>query len=455
MPKLPTTAPPTPTTTTTNGTEGTPTEAAIDTKPLSSAAVQSREDRNIRNLYINVCWQGVISAVIVTFLPVFAVRIGSSTLEVSLLTAIPALVTIILTLPAASFIARQTHVIRVVTITLIGVWGCSIAITFLPSIMKGGSVDDVPEGIMVIAGLSAAFATVSNPAWTSVLAEAVSPRRRPVVNGQRWALLSVVSAATVFFAGWYLDSARFPFGYQSLFIVAALAGLVGLYFVERIDVTSGNQGRLIRPVQSTWQSLVTIPSLFQGQPAFTRYVVSMFVYRMGLGLPAALFPIFWIGQLDTSDAWIGYRATVAQVALVVSYTLWGRITSRKGYRFGLLACGIGTATYPALTGIAPSPIWLIPIALIWGFFAGGMDISLFEALIDAIPADQRIMYAAINTAVANLTILIGPMMGIGLVALIGIRPTFVVAGMCCLAGALFYQILNNRREPTPAPSSYP
>jgi MFS family permease len=418
---------------------------------LEPASVRAREKRNIRNLYVNVCWQGVITAVITTFLPIFAVRIGASTFEMSLLTAVPALVVILLTLPAASLVSRQRQLIRVVTITLLGVWGCSIAIPFLPSVMKGGTSDYVPEAIIVISGLSAAFATISNPAWTAVLAEAVSPRRRPVVNGQRWALLSVVSAATVFVAGSYLDSASFPFGYQSLFVIAALAGLVGLYFLERIDVPSSAHGPVSRPRQSSWQSLTNVPAMFRGQPAFTRYVVSMFVYRMGLGLPAALFPIFWVDHLHTSDAWIGYRATAAQVALVVSYALWGRITTRKGYRFGLLACGIGTATYPALTGIVPSPVWLIPIALIWGFFAGGMDVSLFEALIDSIPADQRVMYAAINTAVANLTILIGPLLGIALIELIGIRPTFGVAGVCCLAGALLYQILNSRRETSPPP----
>lgn len=424
--------------------------AELDLEPPPSRAVQTRENQNIRNLYINVCWQGVISAVIVTFLSVFAVRIGASTFEVSLLTAVPALVTILLTLPAASYIARRSQLVRVVTLTLIGYWGCSVAITFLPSVMKGGSARYVPEAIIIIAGIGAAFATVSNPAWTAVLADAVSPRRRPVVNGQRWALLSIVSAATVFFAGAYLDSADFPFGYQSLFVVAAGAGLVGLYFVERIDVSSTSQSSAARPIQSTWESLIAIPNLFQGQPAFTRYVVSMFVYRMGLGLPAALFPIFWIDHLDASDAWIGYRATVAQVALVVSYTLWGRITTRRGYRFGLLACGIGTATYPAFTGLAPSPIWLIPIALIWGFFAGGMDVSLFEALIDSIPTDQRIMYAAINTAIANLTILIGPLLGLALVSLIGIRPTFGIAGVCCLGGTLLYRALNQQRPTAPA-----
>jgi MFS family permease len=413
-----------------------------DSDPPSSRA---RENRNIRNLYRQTAWQGVISAVITTFLPIFAVRIGASTFEVGLLTSLPALVTILLSIPAASFVATRRHLVRLVTLTMMGVWLCSIAMTFLPSVLTGEAMVYVPMGIIVLAGISAAFSAASNPAWTAVLADAISPRRRPLVNGQRWALLSVVSAATVFFAGWYLDAVAFPFGYQSLFVGAALAGVVALYYLERIEITNRGHEAASRMPSSPWQSLANVPGMFRSQPAFLRYVGTMFVYRMGIALPAALYPIFWIEELRASDSWIGFRATAAQATLVVSYALWGRIASRKGYRYVMLGCGVGTALYPALTGAVASPIWLIPVAVIWGFFAGGMDVSLFEGLVEAIPADQRVIYAAINTTFANLTVLIGPLLGIALIEVIGMRGTFYVAAVVCLAGALLYYALAGTR----------
>jgi MFS family permease len=88
---------------------------------------------------------------------------------------------------------------------------------------------------------------------------------------------------------------------------------------------------------------------------------------------------------------------------------------------------------------------LIPVAVIWGFFAGGMDVSLFEGLVEAIPADQRVIYAAINTTFANLTVLIGPLLGIALIEVIGMRGTFYVAAVVCLAGALLYYALAGTR----------
>ncbi|MCC6791076.1 MAG: MFS transporter [Thermomicrobiales bacterium] len=414
------------------------------------AKLRGREDRNIHYLYWQTIWQGVIIAVITTFLPIFVVRAGASNLEVGLVTSLPALVAIVLSIPAASFVAARGNLVRVVIVTLIGVWTCSIAITFLPTVLRGGAAAYVPLGIIIISGISAAFSAASNPAWIAVLADAVSPRRRPVVNGQRWAMLSVVGAGTALFAGWYLDAVSFPFGYQSLIIGATLAGLVCLYYLDKLEMTTNGPEVASQLARSPWHILAGVPEMFRRQPAFARYVGTMFVYRLGIALPAALFPIFWVDDLRSSDALIGFRAMSAQAMLVVSYTLWGRAASRRGYRSVLLCCGLGTALYPALTGMVPSPLWLIPVAVIWGFFAGGVDVSLFEGLIDVIPADQRVVYSAINTSFVNLTVLVGPLLGIALAGIIGVRATFGVAGVICAAGALLYFALASVRTAAPA-----
>ena len=431
----------------------TPVEEAIGDADPDPPSSRAREDRNIRNLYRQTVWQGAINAVITTFLPIFVVRAGASTFEVGLVTSLPALVTILLSIPAAAFAATRRHLVRLVVLTLLGVWICAIAITFLPSVLTGSAEPYVPLGIIIIFGISAVFSSASNPAWTAVLAEVVSPRRRPVVNGQRWAVFSVVGAATVFFSGWYLDAVAFPFGYQSLIVVATLAGLVSLYYLDQIERTTDGHETISSLPRSPWRSFAGVPGMFRCQPAFLRYVGTTFVYRLGIALPAALLPIFWVQELRSSDSLLGVRAMMAQALLVVSYTLWGRVASRKGYRWVLLACGLGTALYPALTGAVPSPIWLIPAAMIWGFFAGGVDIALFEGLIDAIPVDQRVIYSAINTTFANLTVLIGPLLGIALAEIVGMRATLCVAGAVCLVGALLYYALAGARPARAAQSS--
>jgi predicted MFS family arabinose efflux permease len=60
-------------------------------------------------------------------------------------------------------------------------------------------------------------------------------------------------------------------------------------------------------------------------------------------------------------------------------------------------------------------------------------------LLEASPPEHRASFAAVNASVANLAIFVGPILGTALAGWIGLRPGFVVGGVCCLAGAaLFY-----------------
>jgi MFS family permease len=412
---------------------------------VAEESTPARERRNIRNLSRYTVWQGVIAAVIATFIPVFAVRAGASTFEVGLMTSLPALVAVALSIPVAPWVVRQPNLVRLVCVTVAGVWACSVAMTLLPSLLAGDAGAYVPEGIIALSAVSAVFASVSNPAWVAVVADAISRERRPAVNGRRWALMSVVGAATTLGAGWYLEAIPFPHNYQSLVIGAVVLGALGILYLDQLRPLSASGSGAVRAAESAWQSLLRLPRAFRGQSTFVRYLASTFVCRLGIALPAALYPIFWVNELDASDGFIGLRAMASQLTLVLGYTLWGRIAGKKGYQRVLIACGIGVGFYPALTGFVPSPIWLIPVAVVWGFFAGGIDVSFFEGLIDVIPADERVTYSAINMTFANLSILVGPLLGIALVEVIGLRATFLVAGALCLAGAALYTVLARPR----------
>src|SRR4029453_2920500 len=81
-----------------------------------------------------------------------------------------------------------------------------------------------------------------------------------------------------------------------------------------------------------------------------------------------------------------------------------------------------------------------PAALIWGLFASGIDMSLFEGLLEVCPADRRGAVVAVNTFVANLIAFVAPLLGAWLAELFGIRPVLYLAAAFHLAavGAVVY-----------------
>src|SRR5205085_8302962 len=128
------------------------------------------------------------------------------------------------------------------------------------------------------------------------------------------------------------------------------------------------------------------------------------------------------------------------VALTAGYYAWGRLAARLGHRRTLGFAAGGLAFYPALTAASPTVEWLLPAALIWGLFASGIDMSLFEGLLEVCPPDRRAEFVAVNTFVANLIAFVAPLLGAWLADVVGIRPVLVVAaGFHLLAvGSVIY-----------------
>ena len=405
--------------------------------PLDEAERTYR--RNARHLYLDIGWQGLIAATIVTFLSVFAVRLGASTLEVSLLTALPALATVIVSIPAASYIERHRDPHRITNVSRLVARSCFLLVALVPFALGGPLAYLAPAAIIAIWGVSAAASAFTVPAWTTVYCDAVPPARRASLNAGRWALYAVITALTVGFFGHALDTIPFPTNYLAVFGVAFVAGLLSTWHFSRLRVNSTHRPRSSRA--NALADALTLLRGSEGQRSFLRYQIGATVYRLGLNMPLALFALFWVNDLQASDTLIGLRTTAGYAVLVVGYLAFGRIATRYGHRPVLLVSSLALAAYPVATALVVSPEWLIPAAAIWGLGAAGIDIGFFEGLLRSCPPDRRAGSAAVDAALANLTIFVGPLLGAALAAVVGIREAFVVSGALCVVGtALFYRL---------------
>jgi MFS family permease len=405
--------------------------------------------RNIRNLYYDMGWQGLITAGITTFLSVFLVRLGASPVLIGLLTSLPALITLVLSVPLVPLVERRGDLVRVVTWTRVGSRTCFLLIALVPYIFTGNLLALAPAVITAIWGLSAVFSSATTPAWTAVLAIVVPPRQRPMVNGTRWALYSMITSVSSAVFGRLLDAVPFPLNFQLIFLLSFLAGLVSLFYFDRLRLPPGAHTPTRQGSANPLRYTVELVRLSAGQPAFAYYLLTTFVYRLGLSLPVALFPLYWVDHLHASNTWIGFNTTAGYGTLVLAYFLWGRAANRFGHRTVLLITSFGLSFYPLLTALVRAPIWLIPVAIVYGTFAAGIDISFFEGLLEASPPEQRASFAAINASFANLAVLIGPIGGTAVAGWLGIRAGFVAAGALCLLGAaLFYALAIGTRHAT-------
>jgi len=396
----------------------------------------SLEDKNIRFLYLDTACMGLIGGGIGAFISVFLVRLGASSFLVSLLTSLPAIVMMLLSIPAGLYVERQRDLVRFTSVGRLVHRSFYLLVALLPFLLHHGLV----EAIVVAYGLQAISTAFINVSWTGVIAEVVPVKRRPRVNGGRWALVSLVTAGVVAGFGYMLERMAFPINYQIVFVISFLGGMLNVYFFSRIRLPAD------RPAQAPSVQANTLAgrvrryvNSFSETPAFLRYLFTTFVLRFGLNLPAALYSIYWVRYLNASDAWIGWRTTAANLALIVGYLIWGRIASRKGHHIVLIVCTIALGAYPVLTALTPSQAWLPLVALVGGFFTTGINITFFDTLLHVCPADKRPGFIALNAVFAQLAIFLAPMIGSLLSERFGIRAAFFAAGSIHLLAVLLFR----------------
>jgi MFS family permease len=404
----------------------------------------SLENRNILYFTIDTALQGLMMGGIFSFISVFIVRLGATELQTSLLTSLPAIVMTLASIPSGQLVQRQRDLVRFTNIVRAFHRGSVLLVALLPFMAH----ETLIQVIIVVWTAKAITNAMLESSWMAVIAEVIPPHRRARVNGVRWTVMSIVTAAAVAVFGYLLDRLPFPLNYQIVFVISFIGGSVGMIFWGKLRIPENVQLRqgdplaaqgLAKQLRSYWRSLQL--------PAFVRYELTTGVLRLGMNMPAALYSIYWIRRLNASDLWIGWQSTTSQIATIVGYTLWGRIISRQGHFRPLLVCTAGIGLYPVLTALVPSQAWLPFVSIVQGFFVTGVNLSFFDTLLAVCPTERRPSFIAVNTMLASLMIFAAPLLGSALASWIDIRGVFYVAGAIHLAAVLLFGVFRVADEP--------
>lgn len=391
------------------------------------------EEQNIWNLYLDIAWFGVLSGVVNTFTRVFAIHLDASNTMVGLLTSAPALINILWLTPAARIVeGQQSHMPLVLSAGFLQRLSY-LFIALMPSMIRSHR----PEALVVLVTLTALPSALSSLAFTSLLADAVPQRRRAEVIGVRHFLSGISSAIAVLIGGKLLDLIPFPLNHQSLFFIGFLASLISLRYVSRIQAPRIVTAPKARPSLSPAE----LWKLADNNRNFVRFTLSSFVFHWGLFLPAALYPIYWVKHLHASDSWIGLMATFSDATAVLAYLLWGKVTARRGNRPVLFVSTLGLVLYPVLTGLSPSVEPLLLVAIVGGTFAAGVNLALYNTLLEVCPQERQPIFVALYTALTNVAGFLSPMLGTALADHQGIVKALFIAGALRLLGSiLFYRL---------------
>lgn len=386
------------------------------------------------------------------YLPVFLVRLGATNLEISLLTAIPALAGFLLSIPLGAYIQSRRNVVpwysRSRGLSQLVYAATAIAVFFVPP----------QEAVLLVLVLWAVMtipSTIGMVAFYAVMDGAAGPRGRYDLLSMRWSVMGLTTAITVAIVGQLLEWLPFPLNYQIVFAIFSVAGIVAATYASRIRLPD-HPPRVREAGSSVGTRARAFIELLEGHTTFLAFVLRHFVFTLGTRLAAPLVPLWYVREAGASDAWVGIIGMLQSFTLLFGYNFWRRQSRRRSTRSLVIATTIGAALYPALLSLSTD---LIAITVITAFGAAvyaGIDLVLFDLLMRTIPSRYSVTLTSVETSVQNLAAIIGPLLGGVIADLFGIATALVVAAVVTAAGALMFIVARPPKAlATPPPEAPP
>jgi MFS family permease len=392
---------------------------------------------NFIHLILDIGWYAVLAGSAINFQSVYAARIGATSLQIGLLSAIPALISLGLSIPAGSWLEKRPIGSAVFWTSVIYRLGF-LSWVFLPLLP---TEENQIATLTFIILLQAIPLTALAVGFSALFAAAVPPDWRASIAGLRNVVLSIAFMATSLISGWLLDRLPFPLNYQIIFGIGFLGAAMSslhLYFVRPLSQHTPPQPPTTPPTQSPLKNFRAALRLDVWRGGFRSTLLVMLFFHFGQHLAIPLFPVYFVRTLHLTDEHIGIGTALFYLTTLIGSTQLARLTHKMGNHRTVTGVGVlGMSLYPLMLAFS-SEVWhfyVISIlgGVVWALVGG----AYANYIIEKVPENDRPAHLAWYNVVLNASVLTGSLLGPALADWIGLSIALAVAGVLrLLAGIL-------------------
>lgn len=367
---------------------------------------------NFIHLMWDIGWYGVLNATALSFMTIYATRIHARPEQIGLINALPALMTMLLALPAGAYLENRSLTKSVI---LVGILHriCYLGLVLLPFIAsEQRQINTLLTLILIMYIPFSAFSL----AFNALFGASVPVEWRGYFAGARNALFALVTILVSLLSGYLLKRLPFPLGYQVVFGMGFLGAMLSTYHVGRLRIIPEED--FSAPLEQkaeghlAWFDRIKLrmrTDVLRGR--FLRVLLVLTVFHFTQYLPMPLFPLFSVNVLHLSDQVISVGTAIFYVTMFIGSTQHSRIVSRFGNRWVVGMGMILLAIYPAIISLARGPELYLVANLFGGFAWSLCGTALFNYLLDNVPSESRPAYLAWFSLLANFGILAGSLLG--------------------------------------------
>jgi len=401
---------------------------------ISKPAFPHAYRANFIHLYFEIAWFGILSGTAMSYLSVYAARLGGSGFQIGMLAATSAFVNLVLAIPASQVFQKRPVGRTVFWTSVLYRIGYLLWIP-LPWLFTNQGQIWALISITLLMGIPL---TVQSIGLNALFAAAVPSEWRASVAGTRNMLYSVTYMLSALGAGWLLVHLAFPVGYQVVFGIGGFAAMLScahLFFVRIPPSVPITPDLAPAPVQAgpekpaagrRWLGSLRLDIW---RTPFAGVLLAMLGLHLTQYLAIPLFPLFSVNVLHLTDQSIGIGTALYYLTSMIVSTQLNRVVRRLGHR---KVTGLGfmiMSFYPGLMAFAHSAYGYYFVSIVGGFSWALIGSAYMNYILENIPENDRPAHLAWYSIVLNVSILIGSLVG----------P--FIAGFIGLAAALFFSAI--------------
>ncbi len=365
---------------------------------LAPSSTASQSDKNYFHLIGDILWFGIALAAITRFMSMYAIRLGATPLEQSLLVALPGLVIGLSTFIAGKWRNRfqsSDVALRLPGLLFRFVYLLPILAPLFPPgyqviwLVLSVVLPAVPQGIAGVLFLTFMRESIGDSLWDTL-------------NSRRFLALNIGLAGGALTFGALLTALPFPLNYQVMFGAAFGLSMISLWHIL--------QTRSIYPTPAPAlpaDQLMPLNKL----PGFKRVTVSIVVAFLSFLSVNAVIPLALVQRLGAEEGFIAVYGMVELMGGVVFGLIGDKLAKRLGSR-RLTAVMLGlTALTPIAVAFAPTLGVTLIGAAATGFGWTGTMTGLLAQLLSVTPSYAMPRASARYSQLTAIGTFCGPLIG--------------------------------------------
>ena len=381
-------------------------------------------------------YHGMVSTIAVNlagnFYPIFAISIlGASNYQVGLISSLPPLVALIMTIPAAIMINRLEQQKKTVAMSVL--WARVMFLLIIGVVYL--STPYQAWAFLIIIAFMNVPGTISNIGWQTLISGMIKDERLGMFFSDRNRLLTVVGMISTLIIGIIMKKQTYNVAaYQWLFFAAFLFGLVEVFFLMKHR--EKGQPKVNRQDKSSIMDW----SIFKDH-GYRWFLIAALCFNFSWQMSWGIFNIYNVKYAHATILWISLFSVGNQLVQIFTFPLWKKWADQKSNTLMLVWVALGMALAPFLTVLSTNLVYLTFTQMLSGFFVSGTTLLLFNLLLEQSPKETRTYCITTYNVLLSFVAFISPQIGIWLLDMTGIHKSMEINSILRVFSAFVFLLM--------------